>query len=228
MKQTATQYMKYASVCLISLSFSIAHGMSKDELIRAVQAMSKEDINRELVLAAQGGDAAVARILLDQRADVDAIFSEQDNASTSLIQASKNNHLPVVKLLLERNANPDLGVPPRNVTPLLTATLLGHAAVVDKLLEQANPNQADVDGFTPLMLASKAGNTPVVQKLLDAKASIDTQSKPSKTYGVITAQKIAASNGHSSVVALLEQARTHVPSAHGSADKKDSTTEKNT
>ncbi len=55
-----------------------------------------------LYLAAQEGNTAIAQLLLDRGAIVDA---EQNEGSTPLQKASKDGYLPVAKLLIERGAN---------------------------------------------------------------------------------------------------------------------------
>jgi len=61
-------------------------------------------LNWDLMLAAQAGDAATVRQLLDKGANIDF---RDDDGNTVLINAAQMGHTEVVKLLLDKGANID-------------------------------------------------------------------------------------------------------------------------
>jgi ankyrin repeat protein len=86
-------------------------------------------------------------------------------------------------------------------TPLLYAAKLGHALMVEWLLEKGNfdPSLPDREGGTPLWWAAKNGNEAVAQQLLD-----DYSTDPN--FGDADARTpllCAAENGHEGVVKRL-------------------------
>lgn len=74
-------------------------------LFCAIQCMRAETQGESLFSAAQAGDTAKVKALLDQGADPDFRF---DGDSTALSQAVDNDDLPMASLLLERKAKPNL------------------------------------------------------------------------------------------------------------------------
>ena len=103
-------------------------------------------------------------------------------------------------------------------TALMGASMKGHLAVVERLLEVgANPNQRSKNGITALMLASGHGHVAVVEALLAAGANVNKTDR----YGA-TALLRARDNGHVDVVALLEDAAAdrarHLKECHWKRD----------
>ena len=87
---------------------------------------------------------------------------------TTLMCAAKVGHEGVVKLLLDRGANPnELTI----TTPLHVAAKYGHPDVVKVLLaEGAEPNILNKDGITPLIYPAFMCNEDVIKHLLDGGA----------------------------------------------------------
>ena len=150
--------------------------------------------------AAENGDGATVRSLLDAGADVD---SAQADGTTALHWAAYHDHTDTAELLVrfgaDVNAENAYGVPPlslactnRNAalvklllnaganvnaarpggeTVLMTAARTGSLEAVEALLARgANANALERNGQSALMWASAEGHAPVVEALIDAGA----------------------------------------------------------
>lgn len=62
------------------------------------------------------------------------------------------------------------------VPPLVRASALGDLCAVDHLLEEADPDEADEDGWSALHAAAVFDRPDVVQRLLSAGATVDARS----------------------------------------------------
>jgi len=93
---------------------------------------------------------------------------------TPLAWAARNGHEGVVKILLERNVDPDRA-DKNNLAPLGWAAIKGHEGVIKLLLERTDvdPNRPDKYGGTPLSYSASKGHGRIVQ-LLQARISIET------------------------------------------------------
>jgi ankyrin repeat protein len=125
-----------------------------------------------VALAAKRQDKAAIRVLLKQRADVNA--PELDGAS-ALHWAAHWDDMEMADLLIKAGAN----VNAKNeyeVTPLALATENGSLLMVQRLLKAgANPNATTSTGEAPLMTAVRVGNVPVLQAVLAAGADVNAQ-----------------------------------------------------
>lgn len=86
-------------------------------------------------------------------------------------------------------------------TPLLYAAKLGHAPMVERLLERGNfdPSLSDREGGTPLWWAAKNGHEVVVQQLLDDYSTDPDSGDVDRRTPLLC----AAENGHEGVVRRL-------------------------
>ena len=166
-----------------------------------------------------GGGLALVKLLLAQKADVNAADKDM---GTALHQAVGEGMHEVAALLLARRADPRLGCKAIGMenSCLHQAVLKGDARMVALLLETpagagagtgagagAGAPRLDVDapgrdGWTPLCLAARSGCVPVAKALLDAGASPSVAMASSGK----TAAEIAAVNKKPAMVALLEKA----------------------
>lgn len=148
--------------------------------------------------AAMGRHHAVAQWLLDQGADVNA--QTQVARTTPLYEASLRGDEPMVALLLQHKANPNL-TNVSGMTPL-HINLMGTGAVdrVTELLLQsgANPNIKNEDGWAPIHLAAERGALDSVRLFLAAGAPVDARSDTGATPLLQ-----AAMFGRTNVVSLL-------------------------
>jgi uncharacterized protein len=116
-----------------------------------------------------------------------------------LFMALQDGSLKAAEVLL---ASPKTNVEWRSrkdESPLMIASLKGHAALVKKLIAR----DADVNktGWAPLHYAATAGNLEIMQILLDENAYIDAES-PNKS----TPLMVAAQYGSTQAVKLLLEA----------------------
>jgi ankyrin repeat protein/predicted RNA-binding Zn-ribbon protein involved in translation (DUF1610 family) len=153
------------------------------------------DKETPLLVASSRGHSSLARLLIQNGADVNALSSVL--GVNSLHKAVLGGHVQIVKLLLEKdadiNATDDYGR-----TPLRRATRKGNLEVVRLLLDKdAEINVKDNFGLTPLHLAAKYGHFEVV-KLLEKDAEINVKDN----FGQ-TPLHLAAKYGNFEVVKLL-------------------------
>ncbi|KIW65253.1 hypothetical protein PV04_07527 [Phialophora macrospora] len=150
-----------------------------------------------LHLAGYFGIYDVAVALLERGHDPNNMDSR---GLTPLWWAARNGHAPVVKLLLERNVDPDPSIHSDYQTPLWWAAENGHTPILVKLLLEK-----DVDleskhgfGFTPLTAAALNGHTAVVKLLLAKDVNLEA-----KNAAGMTPLAWAAMNGHPTVIESL-------------------------
>jgi ankyrin repeat protein len=153
--------------------------------------------------AARKGFEAVAKVLLANKADVNA---QNKSGWTPLMCAASANQPEIVKLLLAAGTNPNLKGD-RGETALNCA--IGNSPEMFQMLlaAKADPNTIDSSGRTPLSYAAGKDGAKVVKWLLDAKAN--------PNGGTLTAPLLAAIHAkdtHS--VELLLQAGAN-PNAKG-------------
>jgi ankyrin repeat protein len=149
------------------------------------QAKVKERMDLDLSVAARDGSTARAQELLSAGADVEA----RDNANwTPILSAARGGHTEIVKMLLERGANPNVVEHGNgNMTPLIWAAALDNLECVQMLLDHgADVNASTTQGYTALMQAAQNGTPGTVKVLLDHGANLGNQGR--------TALEIAKAN----------------------------------
>lgn len=149
-----------------------------------------------LHLASYFGHAAVAKLLVNQGADLES--RDPEHGGTPLSWASEKGHEVLVKLLLENGAKIEF----KNIdtrTPLSLAAANGHERVVKMLLENgAEIESKDDKGVTPLSLAAAKGHQTVVKLLLKNSANLGSKDQSGRTPLLE-----AAANGHGEVAKVL-------------------------
>jgi hypothetical protein len=140
----------------------------------------KERMNIELISAASHGETSRVQKLLLEGADVEA----RDNANgTPVLWAARGGYTGIVKLLLERGANPNVVEHgSKDMTPLLWAASLDNLECVKMLLDHgADVNAATTDGYTALMQAAINGTQDVVTVLLEHGADLSLRNSENRT-----------------------------------------------
>jgi uncharacterized protein len=148
--------------------------------------------------AVMKGDKAALRLLLKQKADVNA---PQVDGATALHWAVYRDDLETANLLIRAGANAR-AANREGVTPLAMASLYGNAALIGTLLKAgADPKGRGPNGETMLMYAARNGNPDAIKVLLQARADVNATEKLRGT----TALMWAAEQKHPlAVKALLE------------------------
>src|SRR5688572_8314957 len=148
--------------------------------------------------AVMSGDKAAVRVLITQRADVNA---PQADGATALHWAVYRGDVDTANLLLSAGAN----VKAANrdgATPLSLASTNGDAPMMAVLVKGgADPNEPLPTGKTNLMLAARNGNPEAIKVLIDAGANVNARESLRGT----TALMWAADEVHPAAVQLLIQ-----------------------
>ncbi|KAM9847129.1 receptor-interacting serine/threonine-protein kinase 4 [Aulostomus maculatus] len=169
-----------------------------------------EDQYTALHWAAQNGDEAITRLLLDRGAAINETDGQGRTPSHIACQHGQEN---VIRVLLSRGA--DVQIKGKdNWTALHLAAWQGHLGIVKLLVKQAG---ADVDGQTtdgrtPLHLASQRGQYRVARILIELGADIHM-----KSAALNTPLHVAAETGHTSTSRLLikHHANIHTQNTQG-------------
>ncbi len=159
------------------------------------------DLRAELATAAQTGDVARLRGLLDHNRDF-STMPDQDGC-TPLHYAAYFGHVEAARYLLSIGADPAArSMDPLRNQPLHAAAGSGHAAIVSLLLGAgADPDAEQSGQWTPLHAAAEHGHLEVVRALLAAGA----RPEPASASGA-TPRSLASGKGHAAVTALLTPA----------------------
>jgi ankyrin repeat protein len=156
----------------------------------------RADSTPPIVAAVKASNVAAVRLLLKQRADVNA--AEADG-TTALHWAARADHPEMVRMLLRAGANAKSS-DRYGVTALHLAAVNGSAAVIKALVEAgADVNAVLPEGETILMTAARTGRAEPLEILLTAGARLDAVEK---WYGE-SALHWAAAENHADAVRLL-------------------------
>jgi ankyrin repeat protein len=122
--------------------------------------------------AVMRGDLALARTLIQKRADVNA---PQIDGATAVHWAVYRDDVVALDLLLRAGAKVDVGN--RNgVTPLAMAAQYGSAAIADRLLKAgADAKAPGPNGETMVMYAARNGSAEVIRLLVEAGADVNAR-----------------------------------------------------
>jgi ankyrin repeat protein len=125
-----------------------------------------------LHFAARENRAEVVAILLDSKADINAV---DRTGKTPLTMAAENSAVDATKLLIERGA--DLNKRDQiGGTPITWACGLGTAPTVKLLIDSgADLSVVDINGLTPLIWAAGIGKPESVKLLLERKPDLAVQ-----------------------------------------------------
>ena len=117
------------------------------------------------------GEEAIARLLINAKASIGV----DDSGCVPLCYAAKHGHNQIVRVLIERRADP---TQPRSdgMTPLMCAARPGHVGVVHELLKVLGEKDVDAkrakDGATALIMAVRNGEDDVAAMLVHRGASV--------------------------------------------------------
>lgn len=154
--------------------------MAKD-LIREGARLNQTDNNGDTALhySIQFKQPRLAKLLLD--ASPNCTLQDKWH-QTPLIMAAVENDTPSVRMLLEKNVDPNPGTP-HGGTPLQYAAANGNLEISNLLIKRgADVNlQAKNSGAFPLLVACRNGHTYLVSPLISAGARINQADHNGKT-----------------------------------------------
>jgi len=164
-------------------------------IFAAVIQLSFSAEAKTLHFAAETGDTARVRELLDQGVEVD----KRDNRGrTALIYAASRGHLAIINMLLAQGADVHAeGQHQQN--PLSAAIMRNRVLVVKRLIGAgADIHFGDLEGNLPLFTAVEQGFSDIVRVLLENGASANTLS-PQNEHVL----RVARDGDHQEIAELL-------------------------
>jgi len=167
-----------------------------------------------LMISAESGDEATARVLLDQEARIGA---KDKNKLTALHFAAAKAHNQMIELLFHRGADKE-AKDGEGRTALHHAALNGHNSTLQMLIKtfSVDKEAKDSEGRTALHHAASNGHNTTLQMLIKT-LSVDKEAKDSHGQ---TALHHAASNGHdTSLRILIETLSVDKEATDGESDK---------
>jgi ankyrin repeat protein len=157
-----------------------------------------------LMVAAYRRDVAVARALIEFGANVNALEHQSYDVITI---AAVQNDLEMLQLAIASGGNTRAITSPYGGTALIAAAHLGHAVIVEALLDARAPvDHVNNLGWTALIEAIVLGDggprhQATVQALVKAGASLNLGNRDGATP-----LSLARAKGYAGIVKILEQA----------------------
>jgi len=149
----------------------------------------------------------IARIINNTHADVET--KDVKYGRTALASAVFRNQYDLARTLLLANAAVD-PVDNEGLTPLLLASIYGHAECVEVLIQfNANLESKDANQRTALMHACKSGYAGIARLLIQAGADIEAVDSES-----LTALMLTAAEGQLETLKLLVDAGANLEAAN--------------
>jgi hypothetical protein len=126
----------------------------------------------------RGSEAGVRRALawgVSPEALNDWSTSDENEGASALTTAARAGHAPVVRLLLDRGADPNRADGYGHL-PLHRAVAAGHAQVVQLLLDhRADPRATDLNGDTALHWAAARARADLIDRLVDLGLDVNAR-----------------------------------------------------
>lgn len=158
----------------------------------------------ELVKAIQENDLSEVKRLSSKKKYLNVFWEDEaGNKRTPLMVAAKAGNADMVRLLLEKGADPGK-VPTEGSTALILASNGGYTPVVELLINKgADVNAGNQFGATPLINAVTKGHLEIVKLLLENKADTAAKFQPPHVSEGVTALQIAEYKGYKEMVTLI-------------------------
>jgi ankyrin repeat protein len=149
--------------------------------VNAVARQGRFATATALHIAARGGNKAMAELLLDHGAQVNAKGDWMIVDSTPLLLAAWYGYQAVAEVLLARQADVNLG-PAGGFTPLDAAAQFGFTALAEFLIQHGARVDAPTDqGWTPMHYAAEGGSLAMGELLLAQHVPADAKAKDGTT-----------------------------------------------
>jgi ankyrin repeat protein len=150
--------------------------------VEALAARSRQEVNRGLLVAALTGHPDIAKILLDNGAEVD---TRADDGRTPLMLAASKGDNDLVTLLLKAGADPTLTDQSGAAAGSL-AKAKGHKEVADRLQQAATSPRADASARNAVANSRPAENS-------GATSDKDLLLQPDRATGAAGDSRVVAS-----------------------------------
>jgi ankyrin repeat protein len=147
----------------------------------AIDILKKYNQNLDIFEATSVGDNKRVNQLLDK--DTELINSFSPDGFTALGLASFFGHISLVKLLLDKGANPNIASNNQfKVTPLHSACAISATDIAELLIKHGSDvNVKQMQGITPLHSAAHNGQTKLSKLLIENGAEINAKMENGKT-----------------------------------------------
>ena len=155
-------------------------GVFKDIFRKISGKRPQSRMNEELRIAAMEGKEDRVEALLHEGAEINGADGQQ---CTALHAASQWGHPAVVKLLLDKGADPNIADSGGLAgTALTRAAVNGHFDIVKMLVDaKADINATDYEKRTALHLAIQIDRADIAQFMIEAGTNLSTQSRLGET-----------------------------------------------
>jgi len=155
----------------------------------AIDILKKYRQKLDIFEAASIGDYATVKNLVNKNAKLLNSFSE--DGFTVLGLASFFGHLSIVKLLLDKGANPNIAANNQfKVAPIHSACAISNFEIAKLLIKSgADVNAKQMQDFTPLHSAAHNGQTELAQLLIDNGVDINARTANGETPLFIAQEK---------------------------------------
>ncbi len=181
------------------------------KLIRAKANYSQCDQYHRtpLWIAAKKGYVKTCDLILSQKDGLSLINEENNMGFTPLLAATVEKRSSIVKLLLNKGADPNKATP-FGITPLYMAVGNSDHSIVEQLLKHPNIgaslNKFDInDQYTPLILAVNNNDSKTVNLLLQCDHIAESFSIPTKEHGYLPLHLAIMENFTDIAMLLLNQ-----------------------
>ena len=166
-------HSRMASVATLAVALALLVSVAPAQFVAAAIADEvRTPLGEALVEAAERGDLATVRRLLNSGMDVNTI---QSGDGTALIGAARAGRLEMVDYLIERGADVNLACL-GDGNPLIAAAARGHAGVAGLLLDRGARIDDVVSGDeNALITAARLGQLDVVDLLIRRGADVNAR-----------------------------------------------------
>ncbi len=171
------KYKRLRVLVLITSMLLMAHNSATLTMEHLAISPEQQQKLNEALLAAQTVEGIES--LLEQGADVN--YADNDDGHTALIEAARNGHTGLVRLLIEHGADVN-HTTSFGTTALIYAAEKGYKEIIELLLAQrAEVNLANEAGATALTWAAQRGHKEIAELLIAHGADVNCKTERGNT-----------------------------------------------